>query len=314
MLSWVRGEGADDCLDERELAAAVRRRLGYDPFHEPVGRVLEGVVSRQDDHWSVRLFNRSEAGAAGSRHLESEADDCRSLDNPIVLSFALAIDPSAALSPPPESPTPESPTPESLPPEELPAERARESEEPPSAPAVEPPRGEAGPRDGPLVTLGAVAAHGLVPGWGFGARLGVQGALVSALEWRVAATYWPEQRARLGGADFGIGLTALSIGACAGRRVRWISLQGCLDVEIGVVHAVVFRPIPNSPGDELWGAAYADLRVAIHPPGPIEMALHAGIGVPMRRLRYHIVGRREVVFEPNVVVPIVGIDVGVHFF
>lgn len=308
MLSWVRGEGADDCLDQRELAAAVRLRLGYDPFHEPIGRVLEGTVTREHDRWVARLFNRGLEGAAGSRRLQSEADDCRSLDNPIVLSLALAIDPAAALAPPPDPPSAESePGPELEP--ELTVEAVADSA--PTVAVEERPERRA---DGVVVTLGAVVSHGLLPGWGVGARLRTHGPLLRWMRWRVAMSYWPEQRAERDGADFGIGLTGLSVGACAGQRWGQVSLHGCMDVELGVMHSVVFSPAPSSPGDEVWGAAYADLRVALHAVGPIEVALHGGLAVPLHRLRYRVAERTEVVFEPSVVAPTVGVDIGVRFF
>src|SRR5688572_21992886 len=47
-LSWVRGEGAEDCPPRSELANEVTKRLGRSPFEETATRSIEIQVDRDE--------------------------------------------------------------------------------------------------------------------------------------------------------------------------------------------------------------------------------------------------------------------------
>jgi hypothetical protein len=101
------------------LKHAVRSRLGHDPFLEPFRQRIEGFASRQSGKWNADLVVRSHSGERlGNRHLESNAADCHELDQAVVLTVTLIIDPNATLQP--ESATaavitPDQPKPSSYP-------------------------------------------------------------------------------------------------------------------------------------------------------------------------------------------------------
>ncbi|HEY5961189.1 MAG TPA: hypothetical protein VIV60_31745, partial [Polyangiaceae bacterium] len=96
-LSWVRSPDADVCLSGSDLKAAVRARLGRDPFTEPFQKQIEGYVSRHGATWFAEVTVREHGLPVGSRHLESTTADCRELDQAVSLTLTLIIDPNAAL-------------------------------------------------------------------------------------------------------------------------------------------------------------------------------------------------------------------------
>ncbi|HET9930350.1 MAG TPA: hypothetical protein VFQ35_06680, partial [Polyangiaceae bacterium] len=70
-LSWVRGEGAEGCIDRRALMHAVRARLGRDPFADEAERGIEGEITRQGEKFVATLRVRAENGLElGQRRLE----------------------------------------------------------------------------------------------------------------------------------------------------------------------------------------------------------------------------------------------------
>src|SRR5262245_39685593 len=118
-LGWVRTEGAEGCLSERDLSERVRARLGRNPFSDDATTLIEGWVRRDGKKLraTVRVRKDGSSEASGLRELESDELDCVALGNAVTLAVALAIDPEAALAPPkpPEPPAPE-PEPKPVPP------------------------------------------------------------------------------------------------------------------------------------------------------------------------------------------------------
>lgn len=105
-LAWARSADVDTCLSGSDLKRAVRKRLGRDPFVAPFHQTVDGFVSRKAGKWSADLVVRGHQGALlGSRHLESTATDCRELDEAVVLTVTLIIDPNATLQPEPATAT-----------------------------------------------------------------------------------------------------------------------------------------------------------------------------------------------------------------
>src|SRR5690606_18987279 len=84
----------ESCISRQEIVSKVRRRLGTDPFTGEPGQWLEGVIRREGHSWTATLYERdAEGNTLGTREFQSESEDCRELDEAIVLMVALLIDP-----------------------------------------------------------------------------------------------------------------------------------------------------------------------------------------------------------------------------
>ena len=305
VFSWVRADGAESCPGRPELAAEVSRRLGYDPFRSPFGQSLEGVVSRADGGWRVALFSRDPAGVMlGQRTIESEEPDCAALAEAVALAMALAIDPEAALrAPPPEA--------AAVPPDPEPEPDAESESEP--EPERAPERGPApGSEERLRLSLGAVGSLELVPG--LTARLGVDGPILPELRWYGAVVWWSEQVATAADASFGVGLTSLSLGLCAGTQLDWFRVDGCASLDLGAAWAVVYSPTPRAPGQRLYLGASGLLRLEARLVAPVWLGVFGGVAVPFILYEYRVQGRPDVVFQPSPVAPVAGIELAVRFW
>jgi len=307
VFSWVRTDGAESCPGRTALATDVTRRLGYDAFREPYGQSLEGVVSRTERGWTVHLYNRGSDGTTlGQRTLESEEAECEALTDAVALAMALVVDPEAAL----RAPTPDAATaPDALPPTEAPEPVSEPAVDAPTAPAAEEPPARAAVRLG----VGAAGSYDMIPGLGAAARLSVDGPILPELRWFGAVSFWPEQVATHNTASFGIGLTAFSLGLCAGAGFDGFRFDGCATLDVGAVHVVVHSPTPLAPGQRLHVGATALLRLEARIVDPLWVGFFGGIAVPFVRYQYRVQGHREVVFEPSAVSPVLGIDLAVRF-
>ncbi len=99
MLGYVRGRGAESCPDEKELAAAVVTRLGYDPFQPRSARALTVTITLEQSALRATLELREPGATSTSVHrLSSRRLDCAVLHPALALAIALAIDPQRALS------------------------------------------------------------------------------------------------------------------------------------------------------------------------------------------------------------------------
>ncbi|MBL8951859.1 MAG: hypothetical protein JNK82_13840 [Myxococcaceae bacterium] len=92
------------CPDKAALAAAVRERLGYEPFTEGGDDVIEVVITSSGQALSARIV-----GKRGRRELASPTTDCTELFKALHLAVAIAIDPRAGLVSPPPEPLPAAP-------------------------------------------------------------------------------------------------------------------------------------------------------------------------------------------------------------
>ena len=96
-LHWVRGSGAEACIDPRNLARLVEDITG--PALVTAAQADLSIEARIEvtppDAYTVRmrLISRS-AATSGERVQRFETDDCRSLDRSIALLIATAIDPT----------------------------------------------------------------------------------------------------------------------------------------------------------------------------------------------------------------------------
>ena len=87
-FAWVRGEGADACIDKPALEQRVAERLGRHPFADAAGRSIEAVVTRDEGEWDVRIYVRDETGALlGKRALTSAEPDCAAIEAAVTLAL-----------------------------------------------------------------------------------------------------------------------------------------------------------------------------------------------------------------------------------
>jgi hypothetical protein len=292
-FSWVRGEGAESCVDARSLRAAVRERIGRDPFREDASRSLDGVVVRDSASgaWTARFLLREGDVVVGERTFVEDAESCSELASALVLAASLVIDPEATLAPPVEV---VEPSPGVTP---TPVEAAAEN-----PPGVTPTPVEAVPEERPGVAESPInstpqASPGVTPSWldeaavsvlvtggllprvSAGASVLVGGSIVPRLRWQLGFRYHPE----VSGADdrFAFGLASGSVGACYDVFTSdRVVLAPCAEVLLGAIRSTVRELEPVNPGEHLWGAARASFRAAFRVVGPFYFAVRAAVVVP----------------------------------
>lgn len=94
-ITWRSPEG---CSSPDVHTRAVETRLGRSVFREPANRFVEGVVSRVEPGWLVKLVVTDASGAPlGQREVTSSDAACPSIDGRIALVLSLLIDPSSRL-------------------------------------------------------------------------------------------------------------------------------------------------------------------------------------------------------------------------
>ncbi|MFO0603542.1 MAG: hypothetical protein U0324_10235 [Polyangiales bacterium] len=325
-LGWTRGEGAETCADAAALTDAVRARLGRDPSADAGERPLEGSVARAGDAWTVQLYLRTREGALlGARSLSSTSAACEPVVGAATLAVALMIDPDAATRPrdppPPAAPAPSPPATPAPPPAPPPApalvtpvpspalpRAATPSPAPPDAPARV-------PRAQPFeVAVGALVSVGLLPGAAPGVLLRVGAPLAGRFGWGLGVAYLPESRTGQGDDGFAFGLTAVTLQGCVdvARGARG-ALAGCAGVAVGGMHAVVYRPLPDLPGDRAWVGAAASLRATATLVGPWVLSGELGAVVPVTRHRYDVAGRAEAAYEQSPVGGFAALSAGLSF-
>jgi hypothetical protein len=300
-LDWVRGEGADACPDGTEIARRVQARLGRSVLSDDARRRIEGVVERRGAGWRVTLRVRDADGTVvGRREIDASSADCEPVADAAVLAVALAIDPEAALGPPPpaEAVEPPAPAPASPAP---PPETCRAAEPivltAPVYPGLvvrpcpEPPE----PSYRLTASARALAAGGQLPRIAPGAALAADVRFEE--RWHVGAElFWlPETLAPTG--PFAFGLTAGAAQGCFdvvpfGRG----ALGVCLGVQIGALHAVVLDLVPIEPGEQLWAAAAAHSRLDVALAEPLGAEVGIELGIPMVRHEFGVAGRPDPAF------------------
>lgn len=120
-ITWRTPEG---CSAVEVHTRAVETRLGRPVFMEPASRFVEGVVSRAESGWLVKLVvTDASASPLGQREVTSSDAACPSIDGRVALVLSLLIDPSSRLggsivatpAPTPQLPKPTGVAPDALP-------------------------------------------------------------------------------------------------------------------------------------------------------------------------------------------------------
>ncbi|MEZ4371575.1 MAG: hypothetical protein R3B07_12155 [Polyangiaceae bacterium] len=119
-------QASDQCMSADELRTGVERRLGRSVFQQDADLVLRGNATFRDGKAHAELELRTADTPAGkhgtlvgSRDLDMEGDDCRVLDDSLLLVTSIMIDvPEEELPPPPppDEPEPEIEKPKAVPP------------------------------------------------------------------------------------------------------------------------------------------------------------------------------------------------------
>jgi hypothetical protein len=294
-LSFVRAQSATDCIAAPALEREISRRMGRNPFAGPARQWIEGVVAAQAGFYEVQLFERDAEGRTlGARTLREATVDCHKLDDAIVLAIALIIDPTAPLAPP----LPAIATTPGAPAAAVGAAQAAQlalpfgvpfnvsqsgtgrltpycSDRPASIPVAgrdaATQKESVGNWGSGFVSADAIVVGGVLPGAAPGVEVVARQPLESSqrLSLRLSALFLPEKRRNDAVGDFGYGLTAFELGACAGAPGATFFWFGCGALGAGAVHAVVHSPAPLEPGDRLWAALRIEAGLALRIVGPI---------------------------------------------
>jgi hypothetical protein len=93
-LAYVRGDGAEQCADEKGLRLAIAVRLGYDPFVAYAPKTVHADLARDGARLRARVYLAGADGRAeGTRVLFAPLDDCDKLLAAVALAVSIAIDP-----------------------------------------------------------------------------------------------------------------------------------------------------------------------------------------------------------------------------
>jgi hypothetical protein len=182
-LVYSRGPGAESCPGDQAIRAAVRARLGYDPFF-PWARdtlVVEIAGDKATLHVRVTLVDEKNE-QRGARDLAVHGQDCTSLVDAMGLTISLVIDPSAIVGTPSPAPAADPATTDAT------AATPEPAAPPPSVLAPAPP-----PGDAPAITAPAAPRVSLHVGIGGAGSIGastapsVGGAVFVGVQWRALA-------------------------------------------------------------------------------------------------------------------------------
>ena len=304
-FTWVRLEGTEDCPSETEVMGKLRERLGRNPFLADAQRRLEAEVSRDGNHWRVRVRELDQRGqVVGAREIDANAADCAPIADMAMLTLALAIDPDAGLPPDVMASGSSSP---SQPP--------AQPQSPPAAPVPSPsvmlpaacPAPDRADRSEGEFSVHGLAAVGLLPGLAPGIGLTAQASLIA--QWRAElgmAWFWEQEANDV--AKFG--LTFVRAGLCRSlHQVELARWDACSQLQAGALHSVVSGLEAVNPGDTIWWAWSGGSRLRVGRRAMLEAAAYAV--VPLLRPRFVVGGRPGSVFRPSAVSGIFSVGVGV---
>lgn len=304
-LHWTRGPGAEQCIDQASLGAAVEVRLGR-PLHAgdgPIDRVIEGRVDPiATGGYRVRISVEDDQRASvGERELVDPSADCRDLDDKLVLVIALIVDPDRGAGLP-GSPTPPPPTPE-------PAAATPAKQVPTIGRTVEPPRAS--------VVLGASGETviGVVPGLDVLGQLSLTVDPASLPAIAISLGKWADAQQVV--AAGGVRFTAISAGAsvCPGLGTyRGIKTMICLGGEVVRLGASGFDFDANDQRTEWIIDVTGEVGVTIPIRG--RWSATAGIGSWLQldrpRFVYTDGSSTRAIFQSSVVAGVGRIGLGVR--
>lgn len=333
-LIWMREPGAEACIDERALLERVEQHLGAEVESRRDAFMIEGrIAPGAKGGFTAQLVIAGDASS--KRELSMRGDDCRELDNALVLVVAAAIEtlaPSKAASEEPEpaaevsgsryTPAARSSAPATTPsvvrarpakrvpptPVAAPAPVLIDEPEPPDAPSMEEP---SDPERALRIAVGPRLSAGLMPALAGGGALALHWPVMRGLRLELGTSFWPAgmrptdqgdatfQSARLDALacpEWPIG-QALALYACAGPSFG--GLRASAELANGDrINAL--RPLLGISG---W--AFAELRLSRD--GVFRLRAGAGASLEIWRDRfaaYDAAGRAVVLHR---VAPLIGL-------
>ncbi len=313
-LAWVRLPGAETCIDMRNLAGAVERRLRRPAFVPPTAGdlAIEGRIGpiQGAGGWRATITVVDATGLrVGLRELQTDKADCRAIDDELELVMALLIDPSAALAPPaaPAPPAARAPPPLPTPPSAAP-------------PAVCPPPPSPPPPARPWragAELGPIAAVGVLPSpVGAGVQIRAHVAPPRGPSFELGASFWLDSSVRTEHAEPAFSLAYGWLLVCpVDRELRGNVLSACLGAQVGAlrVNAVGLPSVYEQ--EELVFTLAAEARLRRRFIGPLFGSAGLGIAVPTIRDRFYYsdpAGVRHDVFQASPVAGLLDLGVGIE--
>jgi hypothetical protein len=282
-LAWIRGAGAESCIDEGELASKVQATIGHPVVPVPAlanaaapaeasPLRLEGEVRPLGRGWIAVVEVRA-AGPSLRREVALDAPDCRQFDEGLVLVVALLTE--AVL---------------------------------PTAPRLTLTLPSPSPRASVGIGPDLSVALGMLPGVAVGFGLATEAALPPIWHLTAWTHAWPISSAALDGTSVGR-VTAWTLGAglCIGPAERAPrAFFGCAGASGGVVFATGVGLSANytSLNPYVQGELRGGFRLRLA--GPFYVRLEVGAGLPIPE-SYEIIdtkGNHRVVFQTA---PVVGL-------
>ncbi len=316
-LGWVRAPGAEGCIGTAALARAVEARLGKGGLASASRAEvsIEGRIAPMEDPvgWQVALTVADDSGKVlGTRALVRQTSDCRSMDEDVILTVALLIDPDAALTPPPnKAPPPDTTAPA---PSKAPVPAAPRSTPPlpvsSSSPAPNLPRKawNAAFLGGPSLSFGAL------PNVGVGLQIRALVTPVPVFAFQIGGSVWAPQTASFGatGGQFFLATGALSACPITGV-VRGLRYAACAGAEAGLLHAGgVGFPVQLQRDNPIVNGVL-EARVVRAFAGPLAGSLGLGLSFPFVQRQYYYLdaaGAEREVFQASPVIGVVDLLVG----
>ncbi len=245
------------CMPAEALEARVEAQLGRSVFvHEPAASedvVVELQQTLEGTGIAVSLELRTPEGQRlGLRTLRTESADCRTLDDELVLVFALLID------------LPEEEIALLIPPAPPPAEVASVS-----------------PLEGAVWIAGTPTVDAL-PGAALALRAGAELTLFQVLSLEAGLGITLPTSTAQGDAGASFWAWSLRLGGCMEHRVDIVGLGGCAAVQVGMLESAGFGLDVNEDATRLWVDVALSLRLALRL-GPVEVRLAPGVLVPITR-------------------------------
>ncbi len=308
-LSWALGPEAAQCIQPDELRRQVSIHLSRPAFVDAsqAELVVDGKVRRDGPGWVADITLRRPSGSfLGRRQIETTAEHCSALDEPVALALALMID---------------------LTPEEL-EQRTQEAPRAPRRdPAPQPPAKIAisetahaprKPWKADLAVLGALSV-GLVPDVGFGTRLaiGVEPPSFPRTELELAAYLATQADATTSDSGTKLQASALALLLCP-LQYRSASIEGwvCGGQSLGLIRSQGFGFVKNQESNRLLIAGALRARGALRLSGPLSLRAGVGADVPLLRDRFvyrRSDGQSATLFRPKPVVGTAELGLGLSF-
>lgn len=290
-LEWTAGPGAASCRHADALRRAVAGELRRNRLVDPpsADAVVHGRSERLGPTaWraTIVLFDRSRT-ELGRRELTREGDDCRALDEALVVVVAMMVD--AAVTAPRSDPEP-----------------------PPGPPPPSPTR-----RWTVAVAAAAQAELGRLPGHAAGLELALQIAPPALVPIELALATWTEASTTTAAGGSTFRFASAAVLACPlRRRTGRLALAPCGGVQVGAIASRGFGFLDNRRQRALVVDARAELRaeLALSPTWFARLGL--GVWAPLLRPRFSYqtdTGALETLYQPAIAAGVAQIGLGARF-